>query len=186
MNSRTSLRFGVLTLMVLLAAFSRLIPHAPNFTAVGAMALFGGAYFTDKKWAFLVPLLAMWLSDIVLNNVVYRQYYPTFTLEINPWTYGTFAVLVGLGFGLLKKAYPSSVVVTSLLASVIFFLVSNFSVWLGSTAYPQNATGLLLCYMAGEPFFWNTLFGDLFYCGVLFGGFSLIQRRFPQLTLQRI
>lgn len=182
MKPEKPLRLGVLTCLILLAAFSRLIPHAPNFTAVGAMALFGGAYFSRKSLALLVPLLALWLSDIVLNNVVYREYYPTFTLAVNPWTYGTFAVLVGLGAVALKKVTPSSVVVTSLLASVIFFLVSNFSVWLGSSAYPQNATGLLLCYVAGEPFFWNTLLGDLFYCGVLFGSYELARRQFPQLA----
>lgn len=182
MKPDNSLRFGVLTSLVLLAAFSRLIPHAPNFTAVGAMALFGGAYFSRKSLALLVPLLALWLSDVVLNNVLYRQYYPTFTLAVNPWTYGTFAVLVGLGAVALKKVTVGSVVVTSLLASVIFFLVSNFSVWLGSSAYPQNATGLLLCYLAGEPFFWNTLFGDLFYSGVLFGSYEVARHRFPQLA----
>jgi hypothetical protein len=185
MKSETSLRLGALITLVLLAAFSRLIPHAPNFTAVGAMALFGGAYFSRKSLALLVPLLALWLSDILLNNLIYREYYPTFTLAVNPWTYGTFAALVGLGALTLRKVEPGSVVATSVLASVIFFLVSNFSVWLGSSAYPQNATGLMLCYVAGEPFFWNTLLGDLFYAGLLFGGFELVQRRFPSLAVQR-
>lgn len=185
MNKSFSPRYGVLTAMVLLAAFSRLVPHAPNFTAVGAMALFGGAYFTRKSWALLVPLLALWLSDIVLNNVVYRQYYPTFTLEANPWTYGTFAAIVLLGAMLLKRVKPLSVVLTSLLASVLFFVVSNFAVWLGSSMYPQTAAGLLACYTAALPFFGNTLAGDLFWSGVLFAGFELAQRRFPRLSLER-
>jgi hypothetical protein len=182
MKVQNPLRTGALLTLILLAAFTRLIPHAPNFTAVGAMALFGGAYFSRKSWALLVPLLALWLSDILLNNLIYREYYPTFTLAVNPWTYGTFAVLVGLGAVALKKVTVGSVVVTSLMASVIFFLVTNFGVWLGSPEYPQNATGLLLCYLAGEPFFWNTLLGDLFYCGLLFGSYELARRRFPQVA----
>lgn len=182
MKVQNPLRTGALLTLILLAAFTRLIPHAPNFTAVGAMALFGGAYFSRKSWALLVPLLALWLSDILLNNLIYREYYPTFSLAVNPWTYGTFALLVGLGAIALKKVTTRSVVVTSLTASVIFFLISNFSVWLGSSAYPQNATGLLLCYLAGEPFFWNTLLGDLFYCGLLFGSYELARRRFPQVA----
>lgn len=186
MKSQNSPRSGVLITLILLAAFSRLIPHAPNFTAVGAMALFGGAYFSRKSWALAVPLLALWLSDIVLNNVIYRQYYPTFTLGVNPWTYGTFAVIVVLGAVLLRQIRPVNVVFTSLLASTLFFLVSNFSVWLGSAMYPQSFNGLLACYTAALPFFGNTLAGDLFWCGVLFASFEWAQRRFPKLTLQPV
>jgi len=185
MKSQIPLRYGVLTAMVLLAAFSRLIPHASNFTAIGAMALFGGAYFTRKSWALLVPLLALWLSDIVLNNVVYRPYYPTFTLEVNPWTYGTFAAIVLLGAVLLRRVKPLNVLLTSLLASTLFFVVTNFGVWIGSSIYPQTTAGLLTCYTAALPFFGNTLAGDLFWSTVLFAGFELVQRRFPSLTPER-
>ncbi|MCY7350912.1 MAG: hypothetical protein LH606_09615 [Cytophagaceae bacterium] len=185
MKSKNSPRFGVLITLILLAAFSRLIPHAPNFTAVGAMALFGGAYFSRKSWALAVPLLALWLSDIVLNNVMYRQYYPTFTLQVNPWTYGTFAVIVVLGAVLLKRVKPLNVVFTSVLASTLFFLMSNFSVWLGSGAFPQTPGGLMACYTVALPFFGNTLAGDLFWCGVLFGVFEFAKRRFPELSLQK-
>src|SRR5690554_7475691 len=72
-------RFGVLMLIVVLAAFSRLIPHPPNFTPIGAMALFGAAWFTNRFQALLLPLLALWLSDLALNNLIYAGYYEGFT-----------------------------------------------------------------------------------------------------------
>lgn len=179
---KVNLRIGILILMIVAAALSRLLPHPFNFTPIGAMALFGAAYFSDKRLAFIVPFLAMWLSDLWLNNVTYPAA-NGFQWTGNAWVYGSFALIVLLGFGLLRRVKVAAVLGTSLLASILFFLITNFSVWLGSTAYPQNMTGLLACYGAGIPFFWNTIAGDLFYCAVLFGGFEWAQNRLP--VLQR-
>ena len=180
-----SLRFGLIVLMIVLAAASRFMPHPPNFTPIGAMGLFGAAYFTKKYWAFLIPLLALWFSDLILNNVVYAQYYDSFQWMGNVWVYLAFALVVVLGFGLLKKVSPKNLLGASLAASVIFFLITNFASWLMPISpYPATFSGLMACYTAGIPFFWNTLAGDLFFTAVLFGSFELVQYRFPQLALR--
>ncbi|MFN8356967.1 MAG: DUF6580 family putative transport protein [Spirosomataceae bacterium] len=182
---KLTIRFGAVAGIILLAALSRLIPHPFNFTPIGAMGLFGAAYFSKRQWAFIIPGASLWLSDLILNNVVYREYYPTFTLWPGTLltTYLPFALIILMGFITLKKVNFTNVLGSSLSASVIFFLVSNFFVWLNSANYPQNATGLMLCYTSGLPFFKNGILGDLFYSGVLFGAFELAKRRFPRLSL---
>lgn len=182
------LRFGVISLMVLLAAFSRLIPHPPNFAPIGAMALFGAAYFTQRYLAFLIPIISMWLSDLVLNNVVYGQYFDHFVWVYDGFyfTYGAFILIGLIGFVALKRVKIQNLVLASLLASIVFFLLSNFGVWASTTMYPKNFSGLIACYTAGLPFFKNTLMGDLVYTGVLFGAFELAQRQIPILRLQTI
>ncbi len=184
MKTLTNPRFGVLAVLVLLAALTRLLPHPPNFTAVGAMALFGGAFFSNRVAALLVPLASLWISDLVLNNVVYSEYNPSFAW-FTPggyWMYGGFALVVGLGILLLEKVNFTNLLAASLSASVLFYLVTNFGVWYGSSMYPATREGLVACYVAAIPFFGNTLAGDLFFCGVLFGMFGLAQRRFPALV----
>jgi hypothetical protein len=179
------LRFGIITLMILMAAFSRLLPHPFNFTPLGAMALFGAAYFGNRLLAFIIPLTAMWLSDLVINNT---NILINHTQVVNShsgfewfgggfyWMYGSFALITIVGFLLLKKPNVLRVGTAGIFASLIFFLITNFAVWLGSTVYPQNISGLLGCYAAGIPFFGNTLAGDLFYCATLFGIFSLVNK----------
>jgi hypothetical protein len=182
----SSLRTTALVLFILLAAFTRLIPHAPNFTAIGALALFGGAYFADKKWAIAVPLLALYLSDIALNTLLYRAYYPGLSFLVpSPWIYGAVLGIVLLGHALLRRPAVPTVLVSSLTASTLFFLVTNLAVWIDSAMYPRTLSGLLLCYEAALPFFGNTLAGDLVYSTVLFGGFALLSQRFPALRAQR-
>jgi hypothetical protein len=180
---KINLRFGSLSLIILLAAFSRLIPHPPNFAPIGAMALFGTAYFSRKYLALLIPILGMWMSDIFLNNVVYGEYFEGFVLFYQGfyWTYGAFILIGLLGFILLKKVKVQTVLLGSLSASILFFLVSNFGVWFSGTMYPKDFSGLMACYTAAIPFFKNTLMGDLVYCGVLFGSFELAQRKIPVL-----
>lgn len=186
MNQKLNLRFSVIVMMILLAAFSRLIPHPPNVAPIGAMSLFGAAYFSKKQWAFIIPVVSMWLADLVLNNVVYAQYFPDFAWLYPGWyfTYGAFIIIVLAGLLLLKKVSFKNVLIASLVASVLFFLISNFGVWFSGTMYPKTAEGLWACYVAGLPVFINTLLGDLFYCGVMFGSFELVKARFPALRLR--
>ncbi len=175
-----NLRSGILFLIVLLAAFSRLIPHPLNFAPVGAMALFGAAYFNKKALAILFPILAMFISDLVLNNLVYSTQFEGFVWMYPGalWTYGSF-VLIGLaGFLMLKKVKPLRLLTASLSASVIFFLLSNFGYWTTGLLYPKSVEGLMACYAAGLPFFKNTLLGDLSYTAVLFGAYELMKARF--------
>lgn len=187
MNTKTiNLRFGVVTILILLAAMSRLIPHPPNFAPIGGMALFGAAYFRQRYWAFIVPALSMWISDLILNNVVYGEYFDHFVwfYDGSFFTYGAFALIALFGMFTLKKVRVSRLIISALGASVIFFLISNFGVWFSGLMYPQDFSGLVVCYAAGIPFFKNTLAGDLVYTAVLFGIFEWSARRFPALQWQ--
>ena len=181
------LRYGILVLMVLAAAFSRLLPHPSNFAPIGAMALFGAAYFSRKEIALLIPLLAMWLSDLVINNVVYAQYFDGFVFFYQGfyWTYGAFIAIGLLGFILLRRVKVQNIFFASIAAALIFFLISNFGVWMSGTMYPKTVAGLMTCYTAGLPFLKNTLLGNLAYSGVLFGAFELAQYKIQALQTKR-
>lgn len=182
-KQKLDLRFGVITLFIFLVALSRLIPHPPNFSPVGGMALFGVAYYSRRYWAYLIPIIAMWISDLAVNNILYAQYFDHFVWFYSGafFTYGAFLLIVVFGTFILKKVRINRLLVATLGASVIFFLVSNFGVWLSSGMYPHTWSGLIACYAAGLPFFRNTLLGDLFYCGLFFGAFELSVRKIPGL-----
>ena len=167
-NSKIDLRFGIIALMIFFAAMSRLLPHPPNFAPIAGMGLFGAAYFSKKYFAFLIPFVAYWMSDVILDNVVYAQYYDSFQWFGSLWVYASFALIIVLGFVLLKKVNVRNLLAAGLSSSVIFFLITNFGSWVGSVTYPQTLEGLIASYVAGIPFFWNTLAGDLFYISVLF------------------
>lgn len=178
-------RFGVITLLILLAALSRLIPHPPNFSPIGGMALFGAAYYTRRYSAYLIPVTAMWISDLILNNIVYGQYFNHFVwfYSGSAFTYGAFILIVVYGSFILKKIRLANLIMASLGTSIIFYVVSNFGVWLSSGMYSHSFSGLITCYAAGIPFFKNTLLSDLFYSGLLFGVFELSLKRFPRLQI---
>jgi hypothetical protein len=150
------------------AAALRLLPHPSNFTPIGALALFAGAHFDDKRWAFIVPLAAMLLSDILIG----------FHSGM-PIIYAAFAAIVCMGFLLKQKKTALRVTGASLAAATFFFVVSNFAVWAIDGLYPMTFQGLVTCYVAAIPFFANTLGGNLFYSAVLFGGFALAERKVP-------
>lgn len=172
--------FIVVAALIVAAAFSRLIPHWPNFTAVAAIALFGGAKFGNKLIAFVIPLAALFLTDLVLG----------FHGTMVP-VYAAFGVTVLLGMSLRNRTSALNVGMTAVAASVIFFLVTNFGSWLTMPMYTKDAAGLMMAYLNGLAFFndgsmgvspfINTLIGDLFYSGVLFGSFALATRRIPAL-----
>lgn len=186
MNKKLTLKFWVIAGMIVLAAISRFLPHPPNFTPITGMALFGAAHFAKKYWAIIIPFVALWLSSLVLDNVVYAQYYDGFQWFSQPWVFVSLVLIALLGTGLLRKISLKNVVGTSLIASALFFLVTNFGAWQMDITgiYANNFSGLMACYAAGLPFFFNTVAGDLFYCGVLFGGFEMVKQSAPQ--LQRI
>lgn len=182
-GAKIYLRLGILATMILLAAFSRIIPHMPNFSPLGAIGLFGAAYFTQKWQAFLIPIAATWLSDLFINNVIYARYYPEFTwfYEGFYWQYGSYLLITLAGLMILKNVNPQRMLAGALCSSAIFFLVSNFGCW---SAYPQTLEGLMACYAAGIPFLKGTVLGDLFYSAALFGAFALAQRQSPVLRLK--
>lgn len=153
-----------LVLMVLAAAFSRLVPHPWNFTAIGAMALFGGAYFPSKKQSLLIPLAALLLSDLVLG------FHATMV-----FVYIGFAAIVLLGWTLRDHKTVARVGTLSLVTSSVFFLISNFGVWVMEGMYAPTWAGLVQCYVAAIPFFDNQIYGDLFFSALLFGGYEAVK-----------
>lgn len=180
---------GPLTLvaMIVLAALSRLLPHPPNFSPVEAMALFGGAYFANRAWALLVPLVAMLLSDIALGLSMGGEYWSYVATSFSFWSvYLCIALSTAMGFGLRGKVGGANVLGYSLAGSVLFFVVTNGVTWFGSTMYPQTGAGLVAAYVAGIPFFKWTLLGTLFYSAVLFGGFALLRQQAPSLRAQTV
>jgi hypothetical protein len=168
-------RFLVLISMVLAAAASRLIPHPPNMTSVTAVALFGGAYFSDKRLAFLVPLSALLLSDLVLG--FYHH------MEV---VYLSFALIVAIGLTLQRRRTVLPIAGAALASSVLFFILTNFWVWAFDAFYPKTFDGLVACYTAAIPFFRNTLLGDAVYTCILFGGFALLESQLPALRERRL
>ena len=189
MSNKIQVKNGILIAIIGLAALSRLLPHPPNFAPIGAMALFGAAYFSKRYLAFLVPFAALWISNLILDNLIYSKMYPEmyagFSWFGNAWTYLGIALIAILGMITLKKVKITTLFGTSIGASVLFFVISNFGAWLASPMYPQTIGGLMASYTAGIPFFWNTLAGDLFYTGLLFGAYHLIQVRFPGILLDK-
>lgn len=173
---RLELKFGIVTLMIFVAAMSRLLPHPPNFTAIGGMALFGAALYQRKWLAFAVPFIALWFSDLIMNNTIYAQYYEGFVFfsASSLWIYGAIAAIVIMGSIVLRKIKLTNLFASSIIASILFFLVTNFGTWMSSGMYPKTGAGLMACLTAGIPFFWSTLAGDLFFVAVLFGSYALI------------
>jgi hypothetical protein len=183
----------VLAAMILLAALSRLLPLPPNFAPIEAVALFGGALFANRRLAFLVPVLAMLASDLVLGvtrGATYLQYVTSVAyLPSLLANYLCIAATVVLAFGLRGRVTGSRVLGYSLAGSVLFFLVSNFAVWVTAfvvPGYPACSTGLLPCYVAAVPFFKTTLVSTLVYSALLFGGFALLRSRVPALRAQTV
>ena len=136
------------------------------------MALFGAATFPRKWMAWLVPFAALYLSDLALNNILYSQYYAGFYWGFNTWVYLGFALTVLLSFGLLRGKTFSGLRLggVTIGTTLLFFLLTNFGTWLGSPFYPQSGAGLLAAFTAGLPFLLNSLAGNLFFAGLLFGG----------------
>jgi hypothetical protein len=160
-------QFTTVTGMILLATVSTLIPHPPNFSPIGAIALFAGARSTGRWAAFAVPLGALFLRDCVIGLHV-----------LMPVVYACYVLNVCLGFSLKTSRKAWRIGATSLAASCVFFIVTNFADWLLLGGYPPTAQGLFACYVAAIPFFGNTLAGDLFYTALMFGLYALAERRF--------
>jgi len=148
--------------IILLAVVARLVPHAPNFAPIGGLALFSGAHF-KKKSALLIPLAAMFFSDIFLG------FHKTI-----PYVYLSFILITIIGKYLKENPKVINLISASLLSSVLFFLITNFGVWVTGSMYLKTVNGLLQSYLMGLPFFRNTLISDLFYTFSFFYGYRFL------------
>jgi hypothetical protein len=162
-------RFGVIMGLILSAVMVRLaMSGIPNVSPITALALFSGAYLADRKLAILVPMAAMFIGDLVLglHNIMF-------------FVYGAFILISLIGIFISTRVCGHVVIAASLVSSVLFFLVTNFGVWVVSGFYPMTFDGLITCYTAAIPFFQMTLMGDLFFVGIIFGAFMLLERLIP-------
>lgn len=140
-----------------------------NFTPVEAIALFGGAYFSDRRLAFIVPLGAMFVADLVIG-----------LHPLLPLIYACIAASVVLGFALRGKVSVARVAGCGILGSLLFFAVVSFAEWvIGDTSYCR--AGIVPCYVAALPFLKSSLAGTLLWSGILFGGFELMRRKWVTL-----
>jgi hypothetical protein len=167
-------RFIVLSFLVMTAALTRalpyLIPHIWNFTAIGALAIFSGAQFSNRGLAFILPLAAMAISDIVIGN------------GFSVLVYLGFTAMVACGFLVRSKVNVTNVVLASFISASVFFLITNFAFFYPVTLYPHNISGILTSYAAGLPFFRNMLIGNMVFSAVLFSSFYLLSKRYPVLA----
>jgi hypothetical protein len=168
-------RFIFVSITILIAAISRLLPHIPNFTPVAAMALFGGTYLKDKRLAVIIPLLIMALSDGAMEAITGNGLHNTMI-----YVYISFVITSAIGILISKRITAISIITGSLVSSVLFFIITNFGVW--ATSGATDSVSLSEAYILGIPFFSYTLLGDLFYNGIFFGAFYLLQIKLPRLV----
>ena len=166
----------VIVLLIFIAALSRLIPHPSNFTALGAIAIFSAFLIENRLLALLIPVVAMYVSDLILNNIIYSS------SEFIWFTSGAAWIYLGMishSFiaWILRKPSTSAIAVTSLAGAIAFFLLSNFGVWLGSGMYERTSQGLTKCYIAALPFFGNVLASNLIFSCFLFAVYFILEKR---------
>jgi hypothetical protein len=174
-----------LGLMVLISALYRIMPNRPwGFAPQIAMGLFSGALFVkDKKWAFALPLISLFISDLLYQVLYSYGLTPIFGFYQGQWVnYLVFGSMTCFGF-LIKKNKIGNVLVASLAAPTTYFLVSNFLVWASDPALgfglnrSRDLSGLLLTYGDALPFFKYSVMGTVVFSAVLFGTYYLVANR---------
>lgn len=160
------------TMLIVLAVVSRLIPHPPNFAAVGAVGLFAGASLQHRWLSILIPLTGMFLSDLVIGL-------HWMSLVI----YAAMSLYVVAGWWAGPNIEPRKLVAASLFGSIAFFVVTNFACWL--TMYELSWNGFVTCYVAAVPFFQDTLASDLVFGTVLFSALKAGELKLPNVRLQK-
>ncbi|MEK7083951.1 MAG: DUF6580 family putative transport protein [Patescibacteria group bacterium] len=150
--------------LITLGVASRLLDHPANVAPIGAIAIFGALYL-PRRFALVLPLAALFLSDIIIG------FYTPLTMAS---VYGSFLLMGGIGLWIRKNKSFSRVIGGTILGSFLFFLITNWAVWAFDGMYPLTFAGLLESYAMAIPFFRNSLIGDLFFTGVLVGSMETI------------
>jgi hypothetical protein len=178
-------RNTVLILMIVAATAMRFVsykfPLLSNFTPVGAIALFGGAYFTDKWKAYLVPLTALFVSDIFINYLYTSKWVLMYSSSI--WLYLCFALMVLLGT-FISKVNILTVTAASFAGVLVHWLIMDLP-WLYGTMYPHTLAGYSQSLVAAIPFERNMVLGDVVFGAILFGGFEVAKRKYTILQGRR-
>lgn len=182
MKAKTnSLPFAAFAAVIIFATLARIITpaflgHSVNFSPIDAIALFSGAYLTNRFSAFSITLLSIWTGDLFINRIYFDHW--TLFYQGFYWQYGCYLLITLLGSALTHRLNVINLIAASLSSSLLFFVISNFGVWFSGILYPLTMHGLVTCYVAAIPFFENTLLSDLFYSILFFQGAVLAQKTF--------
>lgn len=160
-------RFLLALSLIVIGVSSRLAFHEPNFTPVLAIALFAGAMIVDKRLAFIIPIAAMLIADFIIG-------FGGFGITLS--VYLSFAIAVAIGFWIGSSPSVLKIAGATLVGSIVFFLLTNLTVWLFWGLYPMDFSGLIQCYAAALPFFRNSLLGNAVFTGAFFGAYYLADR----------
>jgi len=159
-------------LIIALAIAARFIPGAANFSPVYAGLLFGGVYL-KKRDSIWFPILLLAGSDLLVNSLLYQTSFQW--MQTLNWV--AFAGIVMVGWWLQKRVTLRNVLVASVAGPSVFFLISNFAVWIGGGMYPLTFGGLAACFAAAIPFYGNSLISAVLFSGILFGAYEYYLRR---------
>jgi hypothetical protein len=170
----------VFILLIVVAALYRVIPGRPwGFAPHIAMALFGGAIIKDKKWAFALPIFSLFISDLLYQVLYSNGLTDTPGFYAGQWVnYLLFLVITAMGF-MMKNVKLGTVISFSFLGPTVFFLLSNFSVWIAGAGWqrPKTFEGLMMCYADGLPFYRGALLATLAFSALLFGVYMLVKKK---------
>jgi hypothetical protein len=181
-------KFILVISAIAVAALFRLIPHWPNFTPMATIALMGGALVANRFLGFIIPLIALLISDVLTVTLINYRWISLEDYFTSPSTlilYASFIAITTLGLLLRNRQSWSNLATASLASALIFFLLSNFGDWLGNTL-PKTFAGLLATYELGIPFFSYNLLGNLFYTFLFFGIFHFIYSKNQQLAKETV
>jgi hypothetical protein len=187
MENKFKYRTAILLLFMLVIIGLRVIaPLSPdfkliaNFSGMGAVALFGGAYFKNKINAFLLPIFILFLSDLALILTMGKEY-----SFYTGWyyTYIAFVLIVLIGHLIIKKVNVQRVLIAGFAAVLIHWIVSDIGAWLGYTTYAHTPAGFWACLVAAIPYELNFLYGTMGYAALMFGVFESLKIKYPALVL---
>jgi hypothetical protein len=183
-NVRTTLLLLFITAIAAVRVifnFSPDISPLANFSPLGAMALFGGAYFKKQWKAFALPLLMLFISDLILQQTVFKAYGNGVLYDGWYWVYGAFALITLAAGWLLRKLTIKNFIIAVLVSVAIHWVVTDIGVWYGSKIFTQNIQGYIDCLIVAIPYELRFLSGTIIYGAVLFGLFEWMQQRYPNL-----
>lgn len=158
------LRPAFFAFLVLFGVMHRYFDYPPNFSPIAAIALFSG-FYTRKYWSFFIPIAILFLSDILFLG--------TYKIEIMFSVYFSLGAVSAIGILISRKKSLLNIFFGAFLGALLFFLVTNFSVWYFGNWYEHNLAGLARCFFLAIPFFKNSLMGDIFFTSIFFGIYEL-------------
>ncbi len=184
-NPRTAVLLLIIAVIALLrvaGSYSRELSPLINFTPVGAMALFGGAYFNGNLKPFAFPLLTLFIGDVFLSFTVFSEFRSGLLYTGWAWTYIAFALMTLAGKVVVKDVNVKTVLTATLVCVLIHWVVSDIGAWLmPGSLYPKTASGYIACLVAAIPYETRFLAGTLLYSGIMFATFEWLQQRYPKL-----